>query len=64
MLRLVHIAAAFLITLVAFWAYALLAVPWIEPVEARPKPPDPRPNPGQRINNKEWAPLFPPAPGN
>ncbi len=35
--RTIHIGASFAIVLVAYWSYALLAVPWIEP-----PPPDPR----------------------
>ncbi len=32
--RTIHIGASFAIVLVAYWAYALLAVPWIEPPPA------------------------------
>jgi len=35
--RTVHIGASFAIVLVAYWTYALLAVPWIEPQPKDPK---------------------------
>ena len=34
--RTIHIGASFAIVLVAYWAYALLAVPWIEPPPPAP----------------------------
>ena len=61
--RVAHIAASFAIVLMAYWAYALVAVPWIEPAaEAAPgrssSPTTTMPLQDQR--GKEWAALFPP----
>jgi lipopolysaccharide export system protein LptA len=61
--RVAHIAASFAIVLMAYWAYALVAVPWIEPA-ADPGPSrsssTPTAMPLQDQRGKEWAALFPP----
>ena len=62
--RLAHIAGSFVIVLVAYWAYALVAVPLIEPPAAVA---DTHNGPGGRTvrmpsataKAKEWAALFP-----
>ena len=57
--RTIHIGASFAIVLVAYWTYALLAVPWIEPP---PPPPTGIIGTGRRLapgEAKELAVLFP-----
>ena len=62
--RLAHIAASFAIVLMAYWAYALVAVPLIEPA-AEPGAPRDRRRPRGTCRREDRAeqvggPLFPP----
>ncbi len=61
--RVAHIAASFAIVLMAYWAYALVAVPWIEPAAdpaSNRSSSSPATMPLQDNRMKEWAALFPP----
>ena len=60
--RLAHVAATFAIVLMAYWAYAVVAVPLIEPAAepiARRVGPDPRPSESAKTLRR-WEALFPP----
>ena len=59
--RTIHIGASFAIVLVAYWTYALLALPWIEtPVTAAARHDAPISAPPSTLPDQELAVLFPP----
>ena len=60
--RLAHVAATFAIVLMAYWAYAVMAVPLIEPAAepmAKHVGPDPPPSEPAKTRRR-WEALFPP----
>ena len=58
--RTIHIGASFAIVLVAYWTYALLAVPWIEPPPPPPSIDEQNGTSGTCSQANELAVLFPP----